>query len=252
MSMSDYSLSDVAAVTDRANNNGWGNGDNWWWIILLFMFAGWGNNGWGNNGGGSAMQGALTRGDLCMDMNFQDVQNGVRSIANDLAVGFANLNSTICNQQYDTAGMINAMNVSNLQGFNAANIANLQSTNAIQAQLAQCCCDQQAAIAQVNYNMSQNTCAITNAINQGFTALNTNIDNQFCQLKMEQKDQRIAEQDRIIYQLQNDASNAIQTNKIINTLRPFPTASYQVPNPYTGQFGANGYGYGCGTGCCAA
>lgn len=240
MSMSDYSLSDVAAVTDRANNNGWGNGDNWWWIILLFMFAGWGNNGWGNNGGGAGMQGALTRGDLCMDMNFQDVQNGVRSIANDLAVGFANLNSTICNQQYDTAGMINAMNVSNLQGFNAANIANLQSTNAIQAQLAQCCCDQQAAIAQVNYNMATNTCAITNQMQNSTRDI---IDSQnagtraildyLCQDKISTLESENAA-------LRLSASQSAQNQYLISQLRPTPNPAFVVPNPFTGCCGYNG------------
>jgi hypothetical protein len=40
------------------------------------MFMGYGNNGWGNN----AAQGALTRADLSQDMNFQQVENGVRGI----------------------------------------------------------------------------------------------------------------------------------------------------------------------------
>lgn len=244
------SAGDAIALMGNGRNdgaNGWGDG--LWVLIILFAIFGWGGNGWGNNGGG-ATQGALTRGDLCMDMNFNDVQNGVRNVSDQVGLGFANLNSTICNQQYDTARMINASDTATAAGFNAMNISNLQSFNALQAQLAQCCCDNRAAIAETNYNMAQNTCAITNAINQGFTALNTNIDNQFCQLKMEQKDQQLAEQARIINQLQNDASNAVQTNQIINTLRPFPTASYQVPNPFTGQFGFNGYGYGnCGCNC---
>ena len=37
---SGYSLSDIAAVSGRSNNDGFFGGDNGWWIILLFLFAG--------------------------------------------------------------------------------------------------------------------------------------------------------------------------------------------------------------------
>jgi hypothetical protein len=43
------------------------------------MFMGYGNNGWGN-ANNAATQGALTRADLAQDMNFQQVENGVRGI----------------------------------------------------------------------------------------------------------------------------------------------------------------------------
>ena len=144
------SAADVAAVMGNRNNDngGWG-GDGWWVLIILFALFGWGGN-WGGNGGGSATQGALTRGDLCMDMNFNDLQNGVRNVNDAVNLGFANLNSTICNQQYDTARMINASDAATAAGFNAMNISNLQSANAIQSQIAQCCCDVRSQIAETN------------------------------------------------------------------------------------------------------
>lgn len=43
MAMSEYSLSDLAAVTD---GNGWGNGAGAWWMIILFAMI-FGGNGWG-------------------------------------------------------------------------------------------------------------------------------------------------------------------------------------------------------------
>lgn len=139
MNAGGVSLSDIAAVT-RNNEDGFGGGNGWWILVVLFaLFGGFGNNGYGANG---ASQGALTRGDLCMDMNFQDLQNGVRNVNDAVSLGFANLNSTICSQQYDTARMIDG--VSN--------------------QLAQCCCDTRQAIAETNYNIATQACAITNQI----------------------------------------------------------------------------------------
>lgn len=234
------------------NNSGWGGDGGWWVLIILFaLFGGWGNGNWGGAGGGSATQGALTRGDLCMDMNFNNLENGVRSLANDVAVSFANLNSTICNQQYDTASMINAMNVSNLQTANAQNIAALQNQNALQTQIAQCCCDQKSLFAQAEYNRATDTCAITNAINQAAQSIIQNDNANYRQLHDEQialqiqgyKD-TIAQQAAVINSLNLAASQAAQTNAIVNELRPAPAPAYVVPNPYVG------YGFGCGFNNC--
>lgn len=206
------------AYGNGGNNNGFG-GDGWWAILFLiaimcggwggfggfggmgglmgmwpFMFGGFGN--WGNGGN----SGALTRGDLCQDMNFNDLQNGVRNVSDAVNQGFANLNSTICHQQYDTAQMINgvtaavnggfsalnsticqqqydtaqqlnAMNMANMQNANAANVVAMQNANAIQTQLADCCCKEQTSLMQLgnqvergfcqtNYNDQANTTAI--------------------------------------------------------------------------------------------
>lgn len=183
-------------------------------------------------------------------MNFNDLQNGVRSVANDLAVGFANLNSTICNQQYDTARMINASDVANLQNFNAMNVANLQSANALQAQLAQCCCDTRAAIADTNYNMAQNTCAITNQIQnstrdivEAQNAGTRAILDQMCQDKISTLESELA-------QARLSASQTAQNQYLISQLRPTPDPAFIVPNPFTGAYGFNTYnGCGCGCGC---
>jgi hypothetical protein len=71
-----YSLSDIAAVSGRNNNGGFGDGDGWW-IILLFLFAlgGWGNNGWGNGGGNGSVREEVAYG---FDMN--GLENGVRGV----------------------------------------------------------------------------------------------------------------------------------------------------------------------------
>lgn len=242
------SLADIAAVTDRDNNGGGWGGDGWWVLIILFALFGWGGNGSWGGGGNAGTQGALTRGDLCMDMNFNDVQNGVRSLANDVAIGFANLNSTICNQQYDTARMINASDTATAAGFNAMNISNLQGFNALQAQLAQCCCDTRAAIADTNYNMAQNTCAITNQI-QNSTRDIVDATNAGTQAILSQMcADKISTLETENAALRLSASQSAQNQYLISQLRPQPEPAFIVPNPFTGQSGY-GYGFGCGCGC---
>ena len=216
LTTSEMTPADIRACTcGNDNGGGWGADGGAWWIIILFLFVfcGWGGNGWGGNGGGTATQASLTRGDLCMDMNFNDLQNGVRNINDAVNTGFANLNSTICHQQYDTAMLVNgvnnningvtaavnggfsalnsticqqqydtaqqlnAMNMANMQNANAANVVALQNQNALQTQLAQCCCENREGQAQINYNMATQACDTRQTINSGVRDI---IDNQNC------------------------------------------------------------------------
>lgn len=219
------SLADIAAVT-RNNEDGFGGGNGWWILIILFaIFGGWGN-GYGNGGTNAA----LTRGDLCMDMNFQDLQNGVRNVNDAVSLGFANLNSTICSQQYDTARMIDG--VSN--------------------QLAQCCCDTRQAIAETNYNIATQACAITNQI-QNSTRDIVDATNAGTQAILTQMcNDKIAALESENAALRLSASQTAQNEYLIAQLgRKAPEPAFVVPNPFTGQ-----YGYGCGCqqnfGCCNA
>ena len=177
-----YSLADIAAATGGSrNSNGgdWGGAGAWWIIILfLFVFCGWGDGngfgGFGNRGGSgstAAAQGALTREQACIDNNFQNLMRETGAISDAVNVGFANLNSTICNQQYDTAQMINGLNNTIQGGFYAANTVALQNQNALQTQLSGCCCDLRTGQMQIgnqierancdtNYNAATNTTAI--------------------------------------------------------------------------------------------
>lgn len=185
-----------------------------------------------------------------MDMNFNDLQNGVRNVNDAVNLGFANLNSTICNQQYDTARMINASDTATAAGFNAMNIANLQSANAIQSQIASCCCDVRQQIAETNYNMAQNTCAITNQIQnstrdivEATNAGTRAILDQMCQDKIDTLQNQLNKAELA-------ASQSAQNQYLISQLRPTPDPAFIVPNPFTGSYGFNGYGYGnCGCGC---
>ncbi len=179
----------LGADSNNCCNNG-GNGgmfgnEGWWAIILFAMIFGWGRNGFGGgNGGGDGMSyipylansGALTRGELCQDMNFQSLENGVRGIQQGLCDGFYAMNTgmlngfntlgnAICNLGYEQASLANNTNTTIMQGFNASNIAQLQGQNALQSQIAGCCCDLRESIQGVNYNMATNTCTLQNTMN---------------------------------------------------------------------------------------
>ncbi len=263
-----YSLADIAAATggsnSRGSNGGMFGGDGAWWLIVLFLFVfcGWGNNGWGGFGGGNGgagVQGALTRGDLCMDMSFQDVKSGVQNIDDAVRLGFSNLNSTICQQQYDTAQMINGLGTTIQGGFNAANIVALQNQNALQTQLAQCCCGLEAGQAQTRYDMATQACATQNTIQNATRDI---IDNQnansraildyLCQDK-------IATLQSENQALRLSASQQAQNAYLIEQLRPTAVPAYITCSPYASAFGypfAQG-GCGCGyqtansgCGCC--
>lgn len=242
------SLADIAAVTGNNNNDGLGGNNGWWVLIILFaLFGGWGRGGYGygdqGGSGSGSFQGALTRGDLCMDMNFQELQSAVRNISDTVNLGFANLNSTICSQQYETANLLNQMNISNMQNQNQ-----LLST------INQCCCDAKSLFAQAEYNRATDTCAITTAIQNAARDIIQNDNANYRQLhdeqiaiQMQQKDAQItALTSRLnMCDMQNIANSAVQS--AVNQIAPQAGPAWIVPNP-----NAN-YTYGCGNnwgGCC--
>lgn len=160
------------------NCNGWNNSNDWWVIFLFFMMM-WGNNGWGGFGGGwnngansPAFQGALTRGDLCEEFNFNGLQrsvaglergicdstyalnNSINGLNTNIQQGFNSVGNAICDLGYNVQ-----------QGFNQTNIAMMQNQNALQTQLAECCCGIQSSIKDVNYGIAMQTNAISNQMN---------------------------------------------------------------------------------------
>lgn len=279
-----YSLA-VAPVNSGSNGGGmggWGDGG-CWVLIILFALFGWGGNGWGGGGGGS--QGAITRSDLCSEFSFNDLQNGVRNINDAVNVGFSNLNSTICHQQYDTAmlingvtgavnngfsslnsticqqqydtaNMLNQMNITNMQNANAANVVALQNQNALQTQLAECCCENRQGQVAIQNSITQQTCAITNQMNTNTRDI---IDNQnagtraildyLCQ-------EKISDLQNENQALRLAASQERQNAYLIEQLNPRAVPAYPAASPcglgnWAPQVLSNGYGYnnGCGCGC---
>lgn len=244
----------------NGNNGGWGENGSWWIILfLIWAIFGIGNNGWGGNGGmnGAATQGALTREQACIDNSFQNLMRETAGIDDNVRVGFSNLNSTICNAAYENAGLINGLSNTVQQGFNGTNVALLQGFNAVQSQAAQCCCDQKAATADLKYTIASEDCATRSTIQNGLrdSIENANANTRAILQKlddqaMEAKNAQIAALNQQLFAAQLSASQCAQTSQIVNTLRPFPVAAYQVCNPFTGTYGYQSYGAcGCNTGC---
>ena len=226
---------------------------------MFFIFAwGWGGNGFGGFGGGnSATQGAITRSDLCMSESFQDVKREIQNANDAVNLGFSNLNSTICNQQYDTARMINGLENTVQGGFNATNIAMLQGQNAIQAQLAGCCCDLREAVTGVNYNLATQACDTRNTIQNGTRDI---IDNQNANARaiidkltaqeLAAKDAQISALNNQLFRADLAASQTAQNQYLVNQLRPCPIPAYLTCSPFAAAYGFNGAnGCGCGCGC---
>ncbi len=270
-----YSLADIAAATgnDRNNNSGWGADGGAWWIIILFLFVfcGWGGNGFGGYGNGG-VSGALTRGELCQDMNFSDLESGVRGIQSGLCDGFYALNTGMLNGFSEVQGSlcagfngvtntlnqntnaiqqsINETNVNAMQNtfglqqaINDVNVGAMMNTNALQSQIANCCCENKAALADIKYQMASDTCAVNTTIaNSTRDIIDNNNANTRSILDFLVQD-KISSLESQNAELRLSASQAAQNNYLVNALRPCPIPAYQVANPYC----CNGNGYnGCG------
>ena len=272
---SGYSLSDIAAVTDKGRGGcGFGDGDGWWIIILFFLFAfgGWGNGfgGYGNNGAGTL------REEISYGFDMNGIENGIRGIQQGLCDGFYAQNSTML-QGFNGLNTQIANATSDLQstlcqGFNGVNTGMLTGFNGIQAQMAndalvaqQCCCETQNLInskfADLNYNLATQSCDtrrtivdstrdIIDAQNNGTRAIldfltqdkiaSLQAENQSLKFAASQANQNVALGAMI------DASAA---EIIRRTSCPTPIPAYVVPNPnscYDYSVVRNTAGCGCG------
>ena len=130
--MENYSLSDVASVV-RGNEDGFGMGG--WWMIILFALIFNGGGLWGNN---RAVGEPVTEAGLCNSMNFNNLQNAVGRLSDQVGNMYTGLQNGLCNLGYETLG----------------------NFNTLERQLADCCCTTQRGIDGVNYNGAMNTAAI--------------------------------------------------------------------------------------------
>lgn len=225
-----YYEGEIGSLNTGNNDGGFGGG--WWGIVALVAVAaifGGGNFGFGGN----RNNGAVTQADLCTALNFNNLESSVRNANDGINVGFANLNSTICNQQYDTARMIDGINSNMLQGFNGINVTNLQGFNALQAQLAQCCCNLERGQERLACGEAQNAAAIIQAGN----ANTQRIIDYLCNDK--------------IQSLQSAAQSQYIVNAVADRILPQARPAYLTCSPYASAFG---YPYSnnncnCNNGC---
>lgn len=271
------SPSDVALLTNRNGNSGFGEGGWSAWIIIFLIFAifGWNGNGFGNrgNGGtGSNGSGAMDNYVLASDFatiqrqlsdSFGDLTSQTRYIQNGLCDGFYNQAQLINGVNTNIAGTTAAIQQSLCQGFNGINQGlttnGYETRNAISDvgyRLQDCCCQTQRAIDGVNFNMAQNTCALQNTMNMNtrdiVDTVNANyraLHDEIVANRIEDKNAQIQAQQNEINALRLSASQAAQNTYLIDQLKPCPSPSYIVPNPNCCfNYNVTG-GCGCGTGC---
>lgn len=215
MGMDGTGLSVADALALGKDNDGmFGDGGGaFLWVFFLFFLLAWGGNGFGGNG---AAQGALTRGELCQDMNFQSLENAVHGVQSGLRDGFY------------------AMNTGLLNGF--AGVTNNIAENRFAAQ--QSCCETNRNIDSVKYENAQNTCSIINAIKEDGDATRA--------LMTQNEIQSLRDQLQTAnFQLSQQEQNAT----LINALRPTPIPAYQTCSPYESALMYANCGCGCGCGC---
>lgn len=223
-------MTGILPVTEVGGNrnDGWGDGAGWWMWIILFALFGWGGNGfgWGNNGC-AGNQANFTDAAIQRGFDNQAVINKLDGITNG-----------ICDASYASLVQTNGINNNIMQtGFGLQT-----AVNGVGQQIADCCCTTQRSIDQVRYDMATDTCAITNAITQGFAQTDRTINDKFCELEMNNMRRQIEEQQSLINSLNLAQSQANQNQYLVNQLRPCPTPAYITCNPWA----SNG---SCYTGC---
>ena len=227
---SNYSLSDIAAVTD-GNRGGMfgGNGDWGAWIILFLLFGMFGRGGWGGFGGGGGGGEPATRSDIQLQT----------------------ITSKLDQQTYGLADSTYALNNAITGGFHG-----------LERQLADCCCTTQRAIDGVNFNMAKGFCDLGNVVNSNTRDLlenqNSNTRAILDFLTQDKIATLSAENQALKFQASQTAQNAFiaanqeaQTATLIRRLgAECPTPAYVVQPPTPVHFPYNNcgcggnYGYG--------
>lgn len=168
------------------------------WIYAFRMFGGWGDS--------SATQGALTRAELYEGFNNQTVVNKLDSIGSQLCDGFR------------------GQEVSMLQGFNS--IGSQLADNRFAQQ--DCCCQIKGAIKDLSAENYRNTCEITTAIHSEGEATRALITANTLQ---DLRD-KLADRDRELLASNLYSSQQIQTQNLVNQLKPTPIPAYITCSPY--------------------
>ncbi|MBO5837271.1 MAG: hypothetical protein J6Q92_05190 [Oscillospiraceae bacterium] len=234
-----YSLSDIAAVTEGNRGGGMfgGNGDWGAWIILFLLFGLFGRGGWGGGfGGGNGSNSPCA------------TQADVRA-----AVDQQTLISKLDQQTYGLADSTYALNNAIMGGFHG-----------VERQLADCCCTTQRAIDGVNFNMAKGFCDLGNVMNSNTRDI---LENQNCNTRAildfltNDKIATLTAENQALKLTASQANQnavlmaAMDANKaeiLRRTGAECPTAAYIVQPPTPVHFpynncgcgGGNGFGYG--------
>lgn len=121
--MENFSLSDIAAATRGADNDGFCGGA--WWIVILFLFVFMGG-GWGMNRQGEFGQyaTAASQQEILFGQQFGQLNDRINNLGNG-----------ICNLGYEMQGSIGQLGKEVALAQNGTNMTILQTGNSIERQL---------------------------------------------------------------------------------------------------------------------
>jgi hypothetical protein len=251
----------MAMLTNASKNqDAWGGSGCWfiWVIIMFWLWGGRGNGLFGNNNADGIPN--QLNNDFGREVLLQAINgNGtaLSQLATTLNCDVNALQGAISNVQQSIQSVSNQLGLTGQQVINS-----IQQGNAsIASQLTNCCCDVKDAITKTNYEnqlsnvnqtntlqnainfvnssvergfsstayaTQQQTCDLKNAIAQQTTLIN----DKFCQLEMREMQNKIDTLRQENTNLVLAASQAAQTARIVNQVRPAPSPAYVVANPY--------------------
>lgn len=237
-----YSLSDIAAVTDGNRNNGmWGNDA--WWIIVLLLF-GWGRNGFGGYGGDSCGTPCATQADVRAAVDQQTLISKIDQQTYGIADTFTALNNTLNN---NFRGIDNAICTLGYQGAQHANAIQSQISDVaygnernswnLSKQISDCCCEAEKMNMQNRFDAQAYNCNTLQAIDK--------VGDRIIDYLANEKTQALRDEN---FALRLAASQAQQNEALLNKLSPCPSPAYVVPNPNC-CYNANVTYSNCGCGC---
>lgn len=233
-----------------------GMGGDGWWIVLLLLCGFGGMGGMGGYGGydfpwllngqnqinsntnagfdHAATQAAL--GDLS-----GAVAAGFGNMSTQLCGGFAGVNAAITGAQSALSQQFYTGQIADLERSYNEQTALLGALNNIQQQQATCCCENRAAVADLKYTVASEAANSRAAIQAGIQMVMDKLCTQ--ELEAERRENANLRSQLNMAQLaasQNaqtaaiEASQAAQTQYIVNRVAPYPTPAYVVANPSTG------------------
>lgn len=277
----DYSLSDIAAVTNGNNGNDGFGGNNSWWIVLFLvvLFGGWGRGFGGGYGGGYGSEGGSRTSvyeGYVLNNDFSQLSKQISDAYSMTERKLDGINNGLCSLGYQELQNINGVNTNIFnatsgiqntltQGFAGLNTGMVQQgyetrigINGIGSQLANCCCDLKAQLADNKYEMAKGFCATNNTITLSTRDIVDNMNANYRALHDEIVANRIEDKNAQIASLQAQLNNAelrasqeAQSAYLLNELKVCPKPAYLTCNPnaplnYSIQYGNN---CGCGCGC---
>ena len=230
------SVADALALRNSGNDEGFGGNGAWWIIILiLFMGLGWGGRGFGNNepNGYNACCTPATQQGVTDAFNFNQIDNGLRGLANGLCDGFYAVNTGLLNGFNGVQQTIANLGYNMGQGFCGVDKAILGSDfhnqagfNAIANQLGNCCCELGRGQDGIKFELAK-------AANDILVANDKNADRIINYLTQNEMDKLRTELQSAQFQL----SQLSQTSNIVNQLMPVAKPAYITCSPYAAAFG---------------